>query len=407
MRSKTYTAGLQPSREDRVPTPGKMAKSRCPGRAQRVEDAREPRLLPGHPRFSHARESKTWIPDARRGMTRIASRLVLLIAGIGTLASSPAAAQQFYRGKQIQILVAGTAGGGIDIGARIVSRHLGKYIAGNPQVVVQLMPGAGGIRMIDYMNSVAPKDGTVIGITPPGPIIEPLIGKRQGSYRMSDFVAIGAMTKEVSLCIAWGGSKFKTIEDVIKSPMVVAGTGAGASPDIYPVVLNEVLQTKFKVITGYQGSQETTIAIERGEVDGRCGWGWSSLKSIKPDWIRDRRINFLLQLALAKNSNIPDAPLVMDLVKDNTDRQMLTLLFGPLSLNKPFFGPPGMTTERVVELRKAFANAMNDAELRAEVIKLTGEDLEPTTGESAQKLLAEMYATPEAVAHRLRDILSK
>ena len=322
--------------------------------------------------------------------------------------SAPAAAQgDFYRGKQVQILIAGTAGGGIDIGARIVARHLGKYLPGNPTIVPQLMPGAGGIRMIDYMNSVAPKDGTVIGIVPPGPIIEPLIGKRQASYRMADFVAIGAMTKEVSLCISWGASKFKTIQDAMSQQMVVAGTGAGASPDIYPVVLNEVIHTKFKVITGYQGSQETIMAIERSEVEGRCGWGWSSLKSTKPDWIGARKINFLLQLALAKSPNIPDSPLVMDLVKDAADRQMLTLLFGPLSINKPFFGPPGLAAERAAELRKAFADAMNDPELRAEVIKLTGEDLEPTTGEDAQKLVAQMYATPEAVAHKLRDILSK
>jgi tripartite-type tricarboxylate transporter receptor subunit TctC len=265
------------------------------------------------------------------------------------------------------------------------------------------MPGAGGIRMIDFMNSVAPKDGTVIGITPPGPIIEPLIGKRQASYKMSDFVSIGAMTKEVSLCISWGGSTFKTIDDAIKGQMVVAGTGAGASPDIYPVVLNEVLHTKFKVITGYQGTQETILAIERREVDGRCGWGWSSLKSAKADWVRDRKINVLLQLALAKSPNIPDSPLVMDLVKDAAERQLLTLLFGPLSINKPFFGPPGMAAERTADLRKAFADAMNDPELRAEVIKLTGEDLEPTAGEDMQKLVAQMYATPEAVAHRLRD----
>ncbi len=331
----------------------------------------------------------------------------LAVAALVACAAPAAAQSEFYRGKQIQILIAGTAGGGIDIGARIVSRYLGKYIAGNPAIVPQLMPGAGGIRMIDYMNSVAAKDGTVIGITPPGPIIEPLIGKRQASYRMSDFIAIGAMTREVSLCIAWGGSKFKTIDDAIKSQMVVAGTGAGSSPDIYPIILNEVLHSRFKVITGYQGSQETIIAIERGEVDGRCGWGWSSLKSTKPDWIRDNKINVLLQLALAKSPGIPDAPLVMDLVKDTGDRQMLTLLFGPLSINKPFFGPPGMAAERTAELRKAFADAMNDAELRAEVIKLTGEDLEPTSGENVQKLVAEMYATPEAVAHRLRDILSK
>jgi tripartite-type tricarboxylate transporter receptor subunit TctC len=338
------------------------------------------------------------------------SRVILLTAALtgGVLAPASASAQaEFYRGKQIQILIAGTAGGGIDIGARIIARHLGKYLPGNPAIVPQLMPGAGGIRMLDHMISVAPKDGTVIGITPPGPIIEPLIGKRQASYRMADFVAIGAMTKEVSLCISWGASKFKTIDDATRSQMVVAGTGAGASPDIYPVVLNEVLHTNFKVITGYQGSQETIVAIERGEVDGRCGWGWSSLKSTRADWIRDKKINFLLQLALAKNPNIPDSPLVMDLVKDQADKQMLTLLFGPLALNKPFFGPPGMAPERTAELRKAFADAMNDPELRAEVVKLTGEELEPTLGASAQKLLDDIYATPVAVAHKLRDILSR
>lgn len=340
--------------------------------------------------------------------TRLRFALLTATLAYGAFSPAPAAAQgDFYRGKQIQILIAGTAGGGIDVGARIISRHLGKYLPGNPTIVPQLMPGAGGIRMLDHMNALANKDGTVIGITPPGPIIEPLIGKRQASYRMSDFVAIGAMTKEVSLCISWGESKFKTIEDAIKNQMVVAGTGAGASPDIYPVVLNEVLHTKFRVITGYQGSQETIVAIERGEVEGRCGWGWSSLKTTRSDWIRDKKINFLLQLALAKSPNIPDSPLVMDLVKDAADRQMLTLLFGPLSLNKPFFGPPGLAPQRAAELRKAFAAAMNDADLRAEVVKLTGEELEPTLGEDAQKLVAQMYATPPAVARRLRDILSK
>jgi len=359
--------------------------------------------------LSSARSRAGGNPRARFWVRAFAGTSGIAFAAAAiALSAAPAAAQgDFYRGKQIQILVAGTAGGGIDIGARIVSRYLGKHLAGNPTVVVQLMPGGGGIRMIDHMNSVAPKDGTVIGITPPGPIIEPLIGKRQASYRMSDFTAIGAMTKEVSLCISWGGSKFKTIDDAKASQMIVAGTGSGASPDIYPVVLNDVLKTKFKVITGYQGSQETIIAIERGEVDGRCGWGWSSLKSTRPDWVRDKKINFMLQLALAKSPNIPDSPLVMDLVKDTAERQMLTLLFGPLSINKPFFGPPGMAAERTAELRKAFADAMNDAELRAEVIKLTGEDLEPTSGEDVQKLLADIYATPEAVSHRLRDILSK
>jgi tripartite-type tricarboxylate transporter receptor subunit TctC len=330
-----------------------------------------------------------------------AAVLSVLLPG-AALAQTP-----YYQDKQISIYVAGTAGGGIDLGARIVARHLGKYLPGNPVIVPQLMPGAGGIRAIDFMNSVAPKDGTALVILPPGPIIEPLIGKRHASYRMTDFTAIGAMSKEVSLCISWGGSKFKTIQDAMNNQMVVAGTGAGSSPDIYPVVLNDILQTKFKVITGYQGSQETIIAIERGEVDGRCGWGWSSLKSTKPDWIRDHKINILLQLALTKNPNIPDAPLVMDLVKTTADKQLLTLLFGPLSLNKPFFAPPGLPADRTAELRSAFSKAMDDPELRAEVLKLTGEDLEPTSGEEAQKLVADIYATPEAITQKLRGILSK
>jgi tripartite-type tricarboxylate transporter receptor subunit TctC len=322
------------------------------------------------------------------------------------IATAPVHAQEFYKGRQVTVLVAGTAGGGIDIGARIVARHLGKHIPGNPNVVAQLMPGAGGIRMIDHMNKAAPRDGTVIGTMAPGPIIEPLIGKRKTTYRMTDFTALGAMDKDVSLCLSWGTSKFRSIKDAIAMPMTVAGTGAGSSTDIYPVFLNAVLGTKFRVITGYQGSQETIIAIERGEVDGRCGWGWSSINSTKPDWVRDKKLNYLLQLALTRNPNI-DAPLVVDLVKDEASRQMMRLLFGPLSLNKPFFGPPGMPADRTAILRKAFAQALNDRELRAEALKLIGEDLDPTTGEEAQKLLADIYATPPDVVARLKGILAK
>jgi tripartite-type tricarboxylate transporter receptor subunit TctC len=321
-------------------------------------------------------------------------------------AATSAQAQEFYKGKQVTILVAGTAGGGIDIGARVMARHLGKYIPGNPTVVAQLMPGAGGIRMIDHMNKVAPRDGTVIGTVAPGPIIEPLVGKRKINYRMTDFTMLAAMDKDVTLCIAWGASKFKTIKDVMATTMTVAGTGAGSSTDIYPMFLNEVMGTKFKVITGYQGSQETIIAIERSEVDGRCGWGWSSLNSTKPDWVRDKKVTYLLQMALERNPKV-DAPLALDFAKDDATRQMMTLMFGPLSLNKPFFGPPGMPAERTAELRKAIAQALNDKDLRAEARKTFGDEIEPTTGEQAQKIIADIYATPPVVTDRLRGILSK
>jgi tripartite-type tricarboxylate transporter receptor subunit TctC len=333
-------------------------------------------------------------------IARATALAVLLIA------ATSAQAQDFYKGKQVTILVAGTAGGGIDIGARVLARHLGKYIPGNPTVVAQLMPGAGGIRMIDHMSRVAPRDGTVIGTVAPGPIIEPLVGKRKINYRMTDFTMLAAMDKDVTLCIAWGASKFKTIRDVMTTTMTVAGTGAGSSTDIYPIFLNEVMGTKFKVITGYQGSQETIIAIERGEVDGRCGWGWSSLNSTKPDWVRDKKVTYLLQMALERNPKV-DAPLALDFAKDDATRQMMTLMFGPLSLNKPFFGPPGMPAARTAELRKAIAQALNDKDLRAEARKTFGDEIEPTTGEQAQKIIAGIYATPPAVTERLRGILSK
>jgi hypothetical protein len=170
--------------------------------------------------------------------------------------------------------------------------------------------------------------------------------------------------------------------------------------------LNEVIGTKFKVITGYQGSQETIIAIERGEVDGRCGWGWSSLNSTKPDWVRDKKVTYLMQMALERNPKV-DAPLALEFAKDEATRQMMTLMFGPLSLNKPFFGPPGMPAARTTELRKAFAQALDDKELRAEAVKVFGDELQPTGGERAQQLIAEIYATPPAVTERVRGLLSK
>jgi tripartite-type tricarboxylate transporter receptor subunit TctC len=246
----------------------------------------------------------------------------------------------------------------------------------------------------------------VVGTVAPGPIIEPLVGKRKIGYRMTDFTMLAAMDKDVTLCLAWHASKFKTIKDAMDAPMNVAGTGAGSSTDIYPIFLNEVMGTKFRVITGYLGSQETIIAIERGEVDGRCGWGWSSLNSTKPDWVRDKKVTYLLQLALEKNPKV-DAPLALDFAKDDSTRQMMTMMFGPLALNKPFFGPPGMPGERTAELRKAFADALKDKDLRAEAIKAFGDDLQPTSGEAAQKLIAEIYATPPAVTERLRGILAK
>jgi tripartite-type tricarboxylate transporter receptor subunit TctC len=269
------------------------------------------------------------------------------------------------------------------------------------------MPGAGGVRMAAYMNASAARDGTVIGTTGTGPLLEPLIGARNAGFRMTDFVSIGAMTKDISLCVSWHGSAFKTIDDVRARQMTVAGTGAGATPDIYPVVLNELLGTRFKVITGYQGTQETILAMERNEVDGRCGWGLASLKTTKPDWLRDRKLNYLVQLGLTRSADFPDVPLAIDLVQGAAGKDMLTLLFTPLDLNRPFLAPPGIPAERAAELRNAFTLAMKDPGLREEMRKLAGDDVNPTAGDEMQTLLARIYATPGATVDRLRAILAR
>ena len=228
--------------------------------------------------------------------TRRARRLALpLVAcAVAALAAGPASAQDFPKG--ITIYVAGTAGGGIDLYARWLARYLGRHVPGSPAVNVQLMPGAGGIRAASFLADTAPKDGTALATFSGGPLLEPLIGPRDHGYDASKFAWIGAISRDISMCIGWKDGPFRTLDDARKREMVLAGTGAGSDTDTYPVLLNEILGTKFRVITGYLGSKESFMAIESGETNGRCGMTWSALKAAKPDWLRDGKLSFLLQL---------------------------------------------------------------------------------------------------------------
>ncbi len=334
---------------------------------------------------------------------------IFAIAGILPLAASTmaSAADPFFKGKQITLLIGGTAGGGLDTAARIFSRHLARHVPGNPVITPQLMPGAGGIRVLDYLAGVAPKDGTTIATIPSGPLLEPLIGSRKISYQMTDFASIGAWTKDVSMCLAWHSSGFKTLEDAKQREMTVAGTGAGSTTDIYPVVINAVLGTKFKVITGYRGTRETAIAMERGETHGRCGWTWSSLRGVKADWIRDNKIVYLMQMGTEKHPDFPDLPSAIDLAKTTADKQMLKLLFAPLALSNAYLGPPGLPADRLAELRKAFNDTMADKAVVDETIKIMKGPARPTNGAQMQQLMSEMFATPKPVIDRLRQILKR
>jgi tripartite-type tricarboxylate transporter receptor subunit TctC len=337
--------------------------------------------------------------------SRVFALGLVIAAGPAMAAEPQAPADGAFKGRTVTIYVGGTAGGGIDVGARMLARYMGKYLPGHPTVVVQNMPGAGGVRLLEHLNAVAPKDGTVLGAFAVGPLLDPILSPRKVNYKMTDFAAIGAIEKDVSFCTTWHASPVKTFEDAKKRETTVAGTGAGSSTDIYPVVLNAVLGSKFRVITGYLGTQETIMAVERGETDGRCGWGWASLKSSKPDWLRDKKLNFIIQLGLAKHKEAMEVPLAIDLAEKEEDKQVLRVLFAPLMMTRPYFAPPGTNPERVAELRRAFMAGLSDPGAVEELIKTVGERPDSTPGDEMQKLLADIYNSPEQVLLRLRNIV--
>jgi tripartite-type tricarboxylate transporter receptor subunit TctC len=336
-----------------------------------------------------------------RCITRLAAASLIAATGV----TSAARAQSETFDKPVTIYVAGTAGGGIDLLARALARHMGKYLPGAPNVVVQDMPGAGGIRAANFLAEAAPRDGTAIGTFAGGPVIEPLIGARNPGYDMSKFTWVGAVSKDVGVCLSWGTTSFRTVEDLRDKEMIVAGTGAGSDSDTYPIILNEVLNTKIKLITGYLGTKETIMAIESGEAHGRCSVAWSALKMARPDWLRDKKINVIMQFGLEKSRELPDVPLVLDYVKNTEDRQLMELLMGTMAVARPFMAPPGVPEGRATALRRAFDKTMKDEGFLAEAKQLQL-DVEPTTGEDSQKIVQSMYATPRAVVERAKKLLS-
>jgi tripartite-type tricarboxylate transporter receptor subunit TctC len=331
--------------------------------------------------------------------------LALCVVALIVMGATPAATAQETIDRPVTIYVAGTAGGGIDLYARLFARHFSRHVAGKPNVTVQVMPGAGGIRAANFLAEQAPRDGTAIATFASGPILEPLIGARNPGYDMSSFTWLGAMNKDFGLCIASAATPFKTIDDVKRQQMVVAGTGAGSETDTWPIVLNDVLGTKFKLVTGYLGSQETILAIERGEAHGRCVFSLSALKIAKPDWLRDKKINVLLLTALAPSADFPGVPAVVDLVSKPQDRQLLELMVGPGAMARSFAAPPALPAGKATLLRRAFDATLQDPEFRAEAARMQA-DLAPTTGEEVQALVARIYATPRPVIERVKKLLA-
>ncbi len=321
----------------------------------------------------------------------------------------PAAAQSvadFYKGKQVRIIVGGAAGGGYDIYARALSRYFGDEIPGRPTMIVQNMQGAASIRAANYVYTVAPKDGTVIGMVQREIPMLPLYGESKESlqYETLKFNWIGNLNNETSVCATWHDSPTKTIQDAMKRETIIGGAGANDT-EKFPAVLNNMLGTKFKIISGYVGAN-IDIAIERREVEGRCGWSWSSLKNQKPDWLRDKKLNILIQLSGEPHEELKDVPFIMDLAANESDKQTLNLIFASLALGRPFVMPPDVPKERITAVREAFNRTARDPRL-IDDLKKQSLDVSLVTGETMEKLLTNLMNSPPEIVRRAAAAMKK
>jgi tripartite-type tricarboxylate transporter receptor subunit TctC len=319
-------------------------------------------------------------------------------------AASAQTSAEFYKGKTIEIDVSSTTGGGYDTHARLLARHMPKYIPGHPGMVVKNVDGASGLRLANLLYNTAPKDGTVFGTIYRSTSFDPLFGNKAAQFDASKFTWIGSASNEVSICVAWHTSGFASFDDMLARELIVATGNQGGDATQFTAIINGVFGTRMKMVSGYPGGNDMLLAMERGEVAGRCGWSWSSAKASRPGWITEKKINILLQLALAKHPELPTVPLVLDLAKTDEQKAILKLIFARQVIAYPFVAPPGIPADRAEILRAAFLDTMRDKEFLAEAEKAQLE-IRPVAGADAERLIVEAYATAAPVVRKIVEML--
>jgi tripartite-type tricarboxylate transporter receptor subunit TctC len=336
----------------------------------------------------------------------------LAVAAWGALAVlacpvPPAQAQtpaEFYKGKTVEIYIGTSVGGGYDAYARMLARHISKYIPGNPIAVAKNMEGGGGMRLANFLYNAAPKEGLVFATINRGTGFDPLFGNRSAQFEATKFNWLGSTNNEVSVCVAWHTHGIATYQDVLARELVVGASGPSADTFQFPKIANAVLGTKFKIITGYPGGNDIDLAMERGEVQGRCGWSWTSVKATHPTWLPQKLVNILFQMGLDKHPDLPNTPLIMDLARNDEERAIFKLIFGRQVMAWPFMAPPGVPADRIAVLRKAFMDTVADKDFRAEAAKGNFE-VRPVAGEAIQALVQDIYDTPPAIVQKTTRLL--
>jgi tripartite-type tricarboxylate transporter receptor subunit TctC len=332
--------------------------------------------------------------------------LAAVIIAAGFLAA-PAHGADFYAGKTIDFIVGADAGGGYDIYARSFARHMSRYIPGNPAIVVKNMPGAGSGRAAAFLASVAPKDGTTIAALFPGAIMGPLLEDRaQALYDPTKFFYLASADSGTRTCATFQHSKTKTFDDAIRQKTTMGASQAGGSTRDYANMHRKTAGAQFELVTGYKGTADLLLAMERGEIDGICGWDWSSVKSQRPDWLRDNKLNLLVQVSLEPDSELTrrGIPEIWKYVKNGDDRKAVELVISQQVFGRPYIAPPGTPAEQVNILRTAFAATMRDQAF-LEDAERTRIDINPSAGDKIQQLVEKLYAMPKNIVERAKEVI--
>jgi tripartite-type tricarboxylate transporter receptor subunit TctC len=328
----------------------------------------------------------------------LAAGIVFLLLNSGQ-PTAAAGVEDFYKGRNLSIIIGYSVGGGYDTYARLLSRYLGDHIPGRPNVVPQNMPGAGSIKAANYIYGVAAKDGTAIATFGRTIAVAPLLAGAGAAFDGTKFTWLGSISKDTSLCVTSAKSEIKTWDDFLAKPSTLGGEGAGADPDVFAHLYRNVFGARSKLVTGYPGTNDVALAMERREIDGFCGLSWSTLKSRHPDWLNNKSINIIVQAGLKKEPELPDIPFAIDLARTQEQHQIVKLVLVSQEMARPFAAPPGLPADRRTALLAAFDQTMKDPAFLAEA-KIQDLDIDPVSAKDIDALLAEVYATPKDIADK-------
>ena len=338
----------------------------------------------------------------KRGAALVAAAIA---AATASVMPSPADAQAFFEGKRITIVTAGTSGAGLDAYVRLVARFFTRHIPGQPLLIVQNMPGAGSYTAAEYIETQAAKDGTFIGSVFPGAILAPLLDEKKPRFDPTKFIYLGTAETGPRICLSFHTSKVKTYDDVLSNKLIVAASQAGGSSRDYALMANTLAKAQFQLVSGYKGGADMLLAVERGEVEGLCAFDWSTIKAARPDWVRDKKVNLLIQFGVAPDKELT-ALGVPDFLKHvpESERPVADLIVAQQIFSRMFFVGNAVPADRVQQLREAFMKTMGDPIFRAEAEKQQM-NIDPLDGEQVQKIVAQIYASSPDVVARAKKAL--